>query len=155
MQIDTQEKLSIQVAMGWVMLLLVLTVSLVMMIVAGIVANDGFTVMRADPGKGGMMLLVYVFGVYAVMPIAVTLAQRTRAAAARWAVTVMSVLLFLFFFVHHLSHWTAGERPNFNSHFLEVAHHIIAVWVIYSSVRWARTASAARAGSSASAPVAA
>ena len=155
MQLNTQEKLSIQVGLGWVMLLLVLTVSLVMMIVAGIVANDGFSVMRADPGKGGMMLLVYVFGVYAVMPIFVALAQQTRTSAARWAVTVMSVLLFLFFFVHHLSHWTAGERPSFNSHFLEVAHHIIALWVIYSSVCWARTSSSVAVGNSARQPLAA
>ena len=140
MQVDTQEKLSFQITIGWIMLLLVLTVALVMMIIAGIVANDGFSVMRADPGKGGLMLLVYVFGFYALMPIAVALVQQTRSSAARWTLTVVSVLLFLFFFVHHLSHWVAGQRPSFNSHFLEIVHHTIALWVIYSSVRWARAA---------------
>jgi hypothetical protein len=138
MQTTMQEKLSIKIAMGWVMLLLVLAVSLLMMVVAGIMADDGFSIMRKDPGKGGMMLLVYVFGFYSVMPIAVSLAQNAKSSAARWVVVAVTVFLFLFFFVHHMSHWVNGERPSLNSHFLEIAHHCIALWVISLSILWAR-----------------
>lgn len=143
MQENRQDKLSLQIAMGWVMLLLILSVTMVMMIVAGIVADDGFSVIRKDPGKAGMIMIVYLFSVYAVMPIIVSFANGARSSFARWVVVAVTVLLFLFFFLHHVSHWSNGERPAMYTHALEVAHHIIALWVTYLSVRWARTPVAA------------
>ncbi|MGZ3181893.1 MAG: hypothetical protein ACXU8N_05565 [Telluria sp.] len=139
MQSNQQQNLSLQIALGWVMLLLILSISLLIMVTQGIVTNDEFKVLRADPGPLGLRMIIYLFGIYAVMPVAVSLTQASGIKGLRWTVFVLTVLLFAFFVLHHLSHWQNGDRPDFNSHVLEIAHHTIAVWLAWNTFRWARS----------------
>jgi hypothetical protein len=139
MKSNYEENLPIQIAMGWVMLLLILSISLIVLVVQGTIANDSFAVIRQDPGPMGLKLIVFLFAIYAVMPVFVYIANKADVKFLRWVIAVMGIIFLLFFVLHHISHWQYGDRPDLNSHALEMAHHIIGLWVIYLSVKWARS----------------
>lgn len=127
-----------RIAIGWLSLLLLLVVMLVFMIVFSALDNDEFASLRRDPGRGGLRMMTYVVGIYALMPILVQIVDRWRMAAARWIMVAAAAGNIMFMLMHHLSHWHGGDRPNFNSHVLDLAIHAVGLWVLYNSIRWAR-----------------
>ena len=138
MEAKREENFPIRISMGWVLMLLILTMVLIVMIMHSIVVVGNFNDLQKDPGRYGMNLIISVLGFYAVMPLFIYIAEKTRIRALRWMMVVFASIFLLFFALHHLSHWQFGDRPDVFSHILEMAHHAIAIWVIYLSVRWAR-----------------
>jgi hypothetical protein len=131
------ESLRHQVALGWVMQLLMLITMFQMMTVNSILADTNFQTLRKDPGKS-LAWLVYLLAIYALMPMVVYLVDGLRPRVFRWLAVALSCLGFLFFLLHHLGHWYMGQRPTFGSHVLDLSLHLNSLWVIVSSIRWAR-----------------
>jgi hypothetical protein len=132
------ESLRSRIALGWVMMLLVQTIMLVIMTVDSILMDDNFKSLRFDPGSRGLKMMVVLFALYALMPVYVYLVPGGRLPALRWIAVGLAALGFLFFLLHHLAHWHYGQRPDLSSHVLDVTIHLISLWVIVSSIRWAR-----------------
>jgi hypothetical protein len=135
-----QSQYAHRIALGWVSLLTLLLVMLMTMIVFSALDDDGFSALRKDPGRGGIRAMSYVVAVYALMPIFVYIADKFRSAIVRWALTAVAASSFFFLILHHLSHWHGGDRPNFNSHVIDIAIHAVGLWLVYNSARWARAA---------------
>jgi hypothetical protein len=137
-----QESLRSQIALGWVMQLIVLTIMLQFMTVESILMDNNFRSLRFDPGREGLKMIVYLIALYALMPVYVHLVHGMKPRVYKWIAVGLAVLGFLFFLLHHLAHWTYGQRPDFSSHVLDLVLHLIGLWVIVNSVRWARSSSA-------------
>jgi hypothetical protein len=131
------ENLRTQVAMGWVMNGVALAMSLAFLIIESSMMNNNFRAIRIDPGTN-ITWLVYVFAMYPLMALYVHLVHGRKSRIFRWLAVVAAVLGFIFFLLHHLSHWFAGQRLHPSSHALDVTVELISLWVIVNSVRWAR-----------------
>jgi hypothetical protein len=81
---------------------------------------------------------VYVFAAYPVLPVYIHLVHGRKTRLFRWIAVALAALGFLFFLLHHLSHWTLGQRPDLSSHVLDLAIEVISLWVLVNSVKWAR-----------------
>jgi hypothetical protein len=137
-----EESLRSQIALGWGLGLLILAIMLQFMTVDSILMDNNFRSLRFDPGREGLKMIVYLIAFYALMPIYVHLVHGLRSRVYRWVGVGLAVLGFLFFLLHHLAHWIYGQRPDFASHVLDLVLHLIGLWVIVSSIRWARFPSA-------------
>jgi len=133
-----EESLRSQIALGWAMGLLILATMLQFMTVESILMDNNFRSLRFDPGREGLKMIVYLIAFYALMPIYVHLVHGLRSRVYRWVAVGLAVLGFLFFLLHHLAHWIYGQRPDFSSHVLDLVLHLIGIWVIVNSIRWAR-----------------
>lgn len=135
-----------RIALGWLTILLLLQVTLAMLTVFSAFDNDGFAVLRRDPGQIGLRQLSYLVAAYALMPILVYTIDSMRMTVLRWLMVAFAGMNFIYVLLHHLSHWQIGERPTFGSHVIDLAIDAVSLWLIYNSVRWARAASAQRSG---------
>jgi len=131
------ESLRSQVALGWVMNGVVLALTFAFMIIESSVMSNDFRSIRIDPGTT-VKWLAYIVVLYPLMPIYVCFAHERRSRVFRWVAVAAACLGFVFFLLHHLSHWNLGQRPEVSSHVFDVAIEIVSVWVIVQSVRWAR-----------------
>lgn len=138
MQSERSESLSIDVTLGWIMLLLILTVMFVFTLVSTILAGDNFQGFHEDPGPVGAVWLTFLFAFYAVMPLLVQVSRVTGNRAIRWALMVFECIFLLLFLLHHISHWRDGTRSHLVDNVLEFSHHAIAIWLIYTTFKWAR-----------------
>lgn len=132
-----EERLCAQIGFGWLILLLLLLSMLVCMILDSAISGN-FTPLAKDPGALGLKHLVVVMALYALFPVLTYLIQGSGMRKLRWVIVTFSILFLLYFLAHHAGHWIRGERPNFISHILDIAHHLAALWLIVSSVKWAR-----------------
>jgi len=138
MKMDSRgESLRNLIALGWVMNGVALANSFAFMIIDASVMSNNFRSIRIDPGATARYL-VFLIALYPLMPIYVHAVHGLRSRAFRWVGVGLAVLGFVFFLLHHLSHWTQGQRPALSSHVFDVAIEIISLWVVYTSVRWAR-----------------
>ena len=131
------ESLRNQIALGWVMNGVVLAFVLLFSIIEASMMNNNFRAIRIDPG-GSLKWLVYVFAAYPVLPVYIHLVHGRKARLFRWIAVALAALGFLFFLLHHVSHWTLGQRPDLSSHVLDLAIEVISLWVLVNSVKWAR-----------------
>jgi hypothetical protein len=132
-----EESLRTQVALGWVMNGVVLALTFAFMIIESSVMSNDFRSIRIDPGTT-VRWLVYIVVLYPLMPIYVFFAHERRLRIFRWVAVAVACFTFVFFLLHHLSHWNLGQRPGLSSHVFDIAIEIISVWVIVQSVRWAK-----------------
>lgn len=137
MQVE-EESLRGRIALGWVLSLLVVVLMMLFMTIASILMDNEFRSLYNDPGRHGLGVLVHLLGLYAVMPVYVHLVHGLRPRAFRWIAVAMSVFGFIYFLLHHLSHVVANQRPDFTSHVFDLVLHLVSLWVIVNSVRWAR-----------------
>lgn len=133
-----EESLRTQIALGWITNLLILCMMFVFMITDSALANNNFEALQIDPGTDGLRMLVYMIPYYALMPIYVYGVSGLRLRLFRWVAVVTAALAWLFFILHHMSHWVAGQRPDFNSHVLDLTLHLVGIWVLFRSIQWAR-----------------
>ncbi|SRR6266545_2078292 len=132
-----EESLRNQIALGWVMNGVALANAFAFMIIEASVMSNNFRGIRIDPGATAKWL-VFLIALYPLMPIYIHVAHGLKSRLFRWIGVALAALGFIFFLLHHLSHWTQGQRPTPSSHVFDVAIEIISVWVLYNSVRWAR-----------------
>ena len=133
-----EEGLRNQIALGWVMILLIIVVMLEFMIIGSSLQDPNFMPLDKDPGRLGLRLLTYIFGLYALMPVYVHLVHGARTRIFRWLAVAVAVLGFLYFLLHHLAHWNYGQRPEGITHVFDIVLHLLSIWVIVNSVQWAR-----------------
>lgn len=136
MQTNRKENRPVYIAMGWISLLLILAVGVMMLMMTSLVTHQTIMLER-DPGVQGVAMITWLFALYAVMPVVVYGADRIDFKPLKWAVVVLTILLLVYFILHQLSHWRFGERPTLTSHALETSHHLVSLWIIYMSVKWA------------------
>jgi hypothetical protein len=132
-----EESLRNQIAQGWTLMLLVVAIMFIFQTIASVLMDNNFATLRMDPGESAKWL-VYLLGAYALMPVYVHLVHEAKARLFRWVAVALAAAGFLFFLLHHLSHWEIGQRPDLSSHVLDIVLHLISLWVIVNSVRWAR-----------------
>lgn len=142
----TNSQYPTRIALGWITVLVLLLVLLTTMIVFSAFDNDGFTMLRKDPGRVGLRQMTFLVALYAIMPILVYAFDRVRFAGLRWMMVAFAGANFFYLLLHHLSHWQGGERPTLGSHMIDIAINIVGVWLIYNSVRWAREAAVSQGG---------
>lgn len=133
-----EESLRHQIALGWVLELLVVLLMLLFMVYDSVFMNNNFRALFRDPGTMGIKMLTYVLGFYALMPVFVHLVHGLRTRIGRWFAAGAATLGFFYFLLHHLGHMQFGDRPNFTSHVFDLILHAIALWVIINSVKWAK-----------------
>jgi hypothetical protein len=132
-----EENLRNQIALGWVMNGVVLALAFAFLIIESSVMSNDFRSIRIDPGTTTQWL-VYIVALYPLMPIYIYFAHERRWRIFRWVAVAVACLAFVFFLLHHLSHWNLGQRLGVSSHVFDVAIEIVSVWVIVQSVRWAK-----------------
>jgi hypothetical protein len=105
------ESLRHQIALGWIMELLLMVIMLEFMTIASIIEDNNFKNLRMDPGEA-IHWMVYLVAIFALMPIYVHLVHGVRTRIFRWIAFALAILIFLYFLLHHLAHWAAGQRPD-------------------------------------------
>lgn len=135
---NKEESLRIQIALGSITVLLIANWLLAFMIVESALADNGFRALHRDPGLAGLNFITYIVPYYALIPVYVYLVRDFRLRAFRWVAVAMSGLGFVFWILHHLSHWRFGQRPTFTSHVVELTLHTVGLWLLVSSIRWAK-----------------
>jgi len=133
-----EESLRGRIALGWVINLVLVTITLLFVTIESILMDDSFRSLRIDPGLQGLASMTYIMAVYGLMPVYVHLVHGLRMRLFRWIAVAMAGLAFVYFLLHHLSHWRIGQRPDFTSHVLDLTLHVVAIWVLVNSVRWAK-----------------
>lgn len=133
-----EESLRNRIALGWLLMLVLVNMMLLFMTMSSILADDNFKLLRMDPGKAGIVMLVWVLGLQALMPIYVHWVHGMRSRIPRWIAFALAIINFLFFLLHHLAHWAAGQRPDLTSHVFDLIFHVAALWVLVLTFRWAR-----------------
>jgi len=142
-----------QISFGWITNLLVSSVMLLFMTIESVLADNDFRSLRLDPGMEGVKgSLVYLLAFYALMPVCVNLVAGFRTRVFRWIAVACASVGFVFFLLHHLSHWYFGTRPDFTSHVLDLILHTVGIWVIVNSIKWARLPVAMRETDNAAGP---
>lgn len=139
---DTREEsLRSQIALGWIADMLVLSFPIFsFQIIRSILteADRGFRTLRFDPGLSGMDILVWILGFYALMPVYVSIVTELRPRLFRWVAVAFAILNFGFNILHQFAHYNAGQKPNLSAHVPDITVHLIMLWVIVNSIRWAR-----------------
>lgn len=133
-----EESLRHRIALGWMLMCLVQTLMLVHTIAFSILENNNFKMLRFDPGLEGLQWIMLGLSVYLLMPVYVHLVHGFKSRAWRWFAVALICAGFSFMLLHHMAHWYFGQRPGVLSHVLDITIHLIGVWVIVSSVRWAK-----------------
>jgi hypothetical protein len=133
-----EESLCQQIALGWTLELALQAMMLGFMIIDSILMDDNFSSLRHDPGPHGAKVLVFPIALYALMPVYVYLVHGIRPRVFRWLAVAVAVLGFLFYILHHLSHWVHGQRPDLSSNVFDITLHLMGLWVVVNSIRWAR-----------------
>jgi hypothetical protein len=133
-----EDILRIKISMGWLSMLAVVIVMLVCMIYASIFEGNAFKALYRDPSPTGIVSLQALLAVYALMPLFVYVIGGIRLRALRWLPGIFAILMLLYFGLHHAGHTYSGDRPTVVSHLLDVAHHLLAIWVVVNSIRWAK-----------------
>jgi hypothetical protein len=82
--------------------------------------------------------MTYILALYALMPVYVHLVHGLRVRLFRWIAVIPAVLGFSYLLLHHLSHWRVGQRPDFTSHVFDLVLHVVALWVIMNTIKWAK-----------------
>ena len=133
-----EESLRGRIALGWAINLILVTIMLLFMTIDSILMDDSFRALRMDPGRQGLRLLTYVLALYALMPVYVHLVHGLKTRLFRWIGVALACVGFVYFLLHHLSHWNFGQRPDFTSHVFDLVFHVVSLWVMFNSVRWAK-----------------
>ncbi len=133
-----EESLRGRIALGWVINLVLVTITLLFVTINSILMDDAFRSLRIDPGLQGLASMTYTMSFYALMPVYVHLVHGLRSRIFRWIAVAMAALGFVYFLLHHLSHLRIGQRPDFTSNVLDLTLHIVAIWVLVNSVKWAK-----------------
>ena len=137
---ERHDRLGVQIALGWITCLLVLLAQLAHMMLTSMLteASQYFASLHFDPGQSGLKMLVLMVPYYALMPIYVSLVSGMRISLFRWVAVALASLGLVFNILHHLSHWYGGQRPTFSSHVIDLTLHIVGLWVVVNSIRWAK-----------------
>ncbi|MBL1261539.1 MAG: hypothetical protein COB33_013520 [Thiotrichaceae bacterium] len=130
----TESKYKSIVAQGWTMMFFVFLAMFVTDLTKSAITTD-FSKWSTDPGLGGLSILIVIMGVYTFMPM---LIQSYSGRWFRWLVVGVTVFFTLFFMAHQATHLLAGDKPFGIMHLLDIAHHILGVWVVVSASLWAK-----------------
>jgi hypothetical protein len=135
---DKNDTLAWQISIGWVTMLALLAIMVVLSILESIYMKNDFGNLWADPGPKGIKSMVFVVAVYALMPVYVSITEPRGSRGYAYLAVAFAFIALFFFVMHHIAHWYYGQRNDLSSHVLDVTHHIVAIWVIINSLKWAR-----------------
>jgi|SRR5450631_383129 hypothetical protein len=133
-----EQSLLAQIGLGWITNLLIMGLMLVFMIIQSVLEKNNFRLLWRDPGFEGLRFLIAMVPCYALMPPFMYLVSGIRWRPLRWMAVVAAALALIVFLLHHLSHWYFGERPDLNSHLQDITLHLVGLWVLVNTIKWAR-----------------
>ena len=133
-----EESLRGRIALGWVINLLLVVTMLLFMTIDSILMDDSFRSLRVDPGRQGLKTMTYILGLYTLMPVYVHLVHGIKLRLLRWVAVAAAGFGFVYFLLHHLSHLRIGQRVTFTSNVFDLLLHLVSLWVIVNSVKWAK-----------------
>jgi hypothetical protein len=133
-----EESLRIQIALGSITMLLVLGWMFTFMIAESALMNNNFRALHRDPGLDGLRYIIYIVPFYALLPLYVYSIRNLKLRLFRWLEVAAAGLGFVFWILHHLSHWSFGQRPSFSSHVVDLTLHAVGLWLLVNSIKWAR-----------------
>lgn len=137
-----EESLRTQIALAAITALLTLCWMLVFMITESALADNGFHALHGDPGR--VSSIIFIVPLYALIPVYVYLVGNLRPRVFRWILVALAGLAFVFWILHHLSHWQFGQRPTFGSHIVDLTLHVVGLWMLVNSIKWAKLPPPAR-----------
>jgi hypothetical protein len=136
--------LTTQVAAGWMMFFMAKVFALAAAILFGIYDANGFRTLSQDPGPEAARVVLFVLLLVSMMPIYVFIVGRFKSALWRWPVVLLGSALLLVGMLHHWGHWVAGELVRPSAHVVHLMATGAALWIVCSSLAWARHGVGAR-----------
>lgn len=124
----------ISIMFGWLVLLHVVVIMFLISLLLGAVEND-FSEFNTHPGEEGVNIMIVVFMSYAVMPLLVRLLTNI---ICRWIFFAFSILAFLLFLSHHLTHVFVDRDPMTIFNILDFTHHAVSIFLMVLTFFWAR-----------------
>lgn len=131
---NTYDDLRNRIALGWISMLFCAFGGFLADLIKSAVYND-FSKWATDPGPVGMQIVSTVIVIYIAMPLVI---RSVSAVWFRWTLVGLTVFFALFFVAHQVAHAVSGTRPFDIVHVFDFAHHVIAIWQIVLTARWAR-----------------
>jgi hypothetical protein len=127
-----------QIVHAWIGMFIVFA-SMLLMQVLQLLIDDNVEMLYLDPGISGMKVLISIEAFYAMMMVLTHLVHPVaKLRPLRWLLMVAGLLTWMYFITHHAGHYTQNERPDFFSNVLDLTHHVLGLWLVITSVRWAR-----------------
>lgn len=123
-----------RIAQGWTAMLLAFVCMFLGDLVKSAITND-FSKWATDPGPLGLRVVSVVMTIYIVVPM---LVRNVRARWYRWVAVAQAAVIGMFILAHQVAHALNGSRPFDINHIFDFTHHVLAIWVIVLSVRWAQ-----------------
>ncbi|RQP22645.1 hypothetical protein [Piscinibacter terrae] len=133
---QVQDELRRSITVGWINALQLVVIMFLVSVVRAAIAND-FKPFGRDPGNLGLDIMIVIFAIYALIPVAVRMFDGL---IFRWTMVGAAVFFFLMFIAHQLTHMVVDKMPLNIYHVLDFSHHAVLLWLIVCSVRWARMA---------------
>lgn len=139
-----QEDLRNSLVVGWICALLLILTMFVVSLVKAAIATD-FSRFAKDPGNIGLNMMIIIFAIHAVIPVALRV---FNGVVFRWTMVGVGIFFFLMFLAHELTHMFVDKMPMNIYHTLDWTHHGLMLWIIAMNILWARAAApgTARAG---------
>ncbi|MDB5815274.1 MAG: hypothetical protein JWN23_2391 [Rhodocyclales bacterium] len=133
---EAYDSLRSRIAQAWTAMFFCVTCGFLNDLILSAATND-FSKWEFDPGTFGLKMVSVVMTIYIFMPI---LIRNINAHWFRWFCLVATVFFGLFFVAHQVAHALTNTRPFNIIHIFDFAHHILVVWTIVLTARWARQA---------------
>jgi hypothetical protein len=146
-----QDELRNSIVIGWISALMLITIMFVVSLVKGAITND-FSRFAKDPGSFGLNVMIVIFAIHAVIPIALRVFNST---AFRWTMVGIAIFFLLMFLAHELTHMFIEKLPISIYRTLDWTHHGVMLWIVVMNIKWARAAGQAAARSGSGRPIAA
>lgn len=131
---NTYDDLRNRIALGWISMLFCAIGGFMADLIKSAVSND-FSKWSSDPGPIGLQIVSTVIVIYIAMPLII---RSASAVWFRWTLVGLTVFFALFFLAHQVAHAVSGTRPFDIVHAFDFAHHVIAIWQVVLTARWAR-----------------
>lgn len=144
-----QDELRNSLIIGWISALLLILIMFVVSLVKAAIAND-FTRFAKDPGTFGLNMMIVIFAIHAVIPVALRMFKGT---VFRWTMVGVAIFFLLMFVAHGLTHMFIDKMPMNIYHTLDWTHHGVMLWIIVMNIRWARAAGEGTARSDGGVPI--
>ena len=123
-----------RVAQGWIAMFLCFACMFLMALVRDAVGND-FSRWAADPGNLGLRVVSVLMTIYIFMPM---LVRNVRGHWFRWVAVGIAAFIGFFILAHQVAHALTQSRPFDIVHIFDFSHHLLTLWVVTLTVRWAR-----------------
>ena len=102
--------------------------------ITGCGMKSDFTLLQKDPGVKGLYIISAMAIINVLLQVTIFVIKK---AFFRKIVFLVSVCYTLFFVAHQVIHLSSGEGIDIHF-FLDLTHHILGIFAVYYSYKWAK-----------------